>query len=248
MERKPAVRALCALTVAGLAAAGCSGGTSSGSTTTSAVPTTSVPAAPSTSAVPTTTTAATAPSPTTSTPVSCVDRVLARMSRAERAGQVLMVGAKQPDAGDLAPAVRRYHLGGVFLAGRWRIAPSSMLRRTRQVQAAAGVPLLIAVDQEGGKVQGLSGAGWRTIPSALEQGAWPRGVLRQRAGAWAGQLARTGVRMNLAPVADVVAAASAADNPPIGAIDRQYGGDPAAVADDVAVVVGAFQGAGSWPP
>lgn len=224
--------------------AGCSGGDSTGAAPTPVTTPASTTSAGPTATSTTTTTTTVAPSPTVSTPASCADRLLAGMSPAERAGQVLMVGAEQPAAADLAPLVRRHHLGGVFLAGRWRLSPSALLARTAQVQAAAEVPLLISVDQEGGKVQGLSGPGWATIPSGLQQGRWTPEQLRGRVGGWAAQLARTGVRMNLAPVADVVAPAMASENPPIGAIDRQYGSDPATVADDVAVSVGAFQQAG----
>jgi beta-N-acetylhexosaminidase len=61
---------------------------------------------------------------------------------------------------------------------------------------------------------------------------------------WAAQLRSAGITMDLGPVADTVPAGTEADNPPIGAFDRQYGSDPAQVADAVTATVGGLQDAG----
>jgi beta-N-acetylhexosaminidase len=50
--------------------------------------------------------------------------------------------------------------------------------------------------------------------------------------------------MDLGPVADTVPAGTEAQNPPIGAVDRQYGSDPQAVATAVTSVAAALQDAG----
>jgi beta-N-acetylhexosaminidase len=50
--------------------------------------------------------------------------------------------------------------------------------------------------------------------------------------------------MDLAPVADTVPAGTEDDNPPIGAFDRHYGTDPAAVAVAVTASVAGLQDAG----
>lgn len=175
---------------------------------------------------------------------SCAARALARMSVNERAGQVVMAGipASRPDAA--AEAVGRYHLGGVFLAGRSTASQPALRRRIDALQAAAGragPPVHVAVDQEGGKVQTLTGAGFPVLPSAAAQGRWPSPTLAEHWGRWAAGLARAGVTMNLAPVADTVPAGFADRNPPIGAVDRHYGTSPGAVAADVGLVVAALQ-------
>nr|BFE71316.1 hypothetical protein GCM10020092_046170 [Actinoplanes digitatis] len=106
------------------------------------------------------------------------------------------------------------------------------------------MPLLVALDQEGGSVQTLKGPDFPLIPSARRLGAGPKAVLRDTVRDNAGRLARVGVSVNLAPVADTVPAGLGEGNPPIGAFHREYGSDPGGVAEDVRTVVPASQGAG----
>jgi beta-N-acetylhexosaminidase len=86
------------------------------------------------------------------------------------------------------------------------------------------VPLFVATDQEGGRVQVLSGPGFSNIPSALTQGGWSTTLLRSAARTWGRQLRAAGVNLDLAPVVDTVPSAAAArTNPPIGWYDREFG-------------------------
>lgn len=123
-----------------------------------------------------------------------------------------------------------------------------LTRSLRTLQATAttgGRPgLHVAVDQEGGQVQGLRGPGFPPLPSAREQGRWEPEVLARRTRTWATALAGAGVTLDLAPVADTVTLADPHDNPPIGATARNYGTTPEAVGADVAVVVAALEGSG----
>jgi beta-N-acetylhexosaminidase len=103
-----------------------------------------------------------------------------------------------------------------------RVAGAMQARTT--AAATARVRLLVATDQEGGLVQVLNGGTISDLPSALVQGTWHPTTLRTRAGTWARQLRSAGVNMNLAPVVDTVPSPSAArDNPPIGALQRNFG-------------------------
>ena len=86
-----------------------------------------------------------------------------------------------------------------------------------------GVRMFIAANQEGGQVQQLTGPGFSVMPSALTQGTWPTATLRSAAAGWARELRAAGVNFDLAPVMDVVPAATAASNAPIGALDREFG-------------------------
>jgi beta-N-acetylhexosaminidase len=88
------------------------------------------------------------------------------------------------------------------------------------------VRLFIAANQEGGQIQQLSGPGFATMPSALEQGSWSLSTLRAAAANWGSDLRAAGVNLDLAPVMDVVPQGSAASNAPIGALDREFGYDP----------------------
>jgi beta-N-acetylhexosaminidase len=170
------------------------------------------------------------------------------MDMAARAGQLLMVGVPATDPATGASLVRTYRLGGVFLRGR----STSGVEKTRDgvdaLQAAArsatGMRLEVAADQEGGLVQTLKGPGFSTIPSAQTQGTWSTSRLRATTTAWASQMVDAGLTLDLAPVADTVAPQDEDDNPPIGRYHRQYGGDPAIVAQKVSVVVSAMGGVG----
>jgi beta-N-acetylhexosaminidase len=166
----------------------------------------------------------------------------------QRAGQVLMVGAPITNPAGSTGIVSQYQLGGVFLAGRSSQPAATLAQSVGSLQAAArasgGIPLQIAVDQEGGEVQSLKGADFPLIPTAVNQGAWSAATLKAQTSDWAGRLVHAGVSLDLAPVADTVPAGTAKLNPPIGAFNRQYGSDPERVAGDIGTVVTAAQAAG----
>ena len=125
------------------------------------------------------------------------------------------------------PAVRTYHVGGLFLAGRSHASVTSVATLTKYFQALVTttttdkVGLLVATDQEGGKVQVLQGPGFGTIPTALVQGTYGVATLRAKAKTWGTALAKAGVNLDLAPVGDVPV--KGASNPPIAGYDREYG-------------------------
>jgi beta-N-acetylhexosaminidase len=161
-----------------------------------------------------------------------------------RAGQLLMVGVAVADPVGGFGQLSGVPVGGVFLFGRSSAGVSEVGASVARVQAVAALPLEVAVDQEGGLVQTLTGPGFDTVPAALSQGELPDGELRTDAASWAGQLRAAGITMDLAPVADTVPAGTGVANPPIGAAGRQYGSDPARVATAVGTVVEALQDAG----
>jgi len=113
---------------------------------------------------------------------------------------------------------------------------ASLGRLTTELQAigrAAGLPapLLVAVDEEGGRVMRIHD-GVAPLPSELELGAQgPQGV-RQAVANTAAGLHALGIQLDLAPVADL--RTNAADGV-IG--DRSYGGDPSVVGPLVAAAV-----------
>jgi beta-N-acetylhexosaminidase len=170
------------------------------------------------------------------------------MSLADQVAQLVLIGTPVTNAASAAATVREYHVGGVFLAGRSSLSAAALRQAIGALQSASTAPgrlrLQIALDQEGGEVQTLSGPDFPTFPSAVKEGALSTGALRSQTIDWAKRLAGIGVTIDLAPVADTVPAGTEKDNPPIGAFERQYGSDPVAVAKDVSTVVSAVQSTG----
>jgi beta-N-acetylhexosaminidase len=162
---------------------------------------------------------------------------LARLTLAQRVGQLFMVAATATGAdANTMSDLTRYHVGNVYLAGRSRAgtaATAAVIRRmTATVSAATtgGIRLAVATDQEGGFVQVLSGPGFSAIPTALSQGTQTTAALQANARVWGSQLRAAGLTMNLAPVLDTVPSKQfAPHNAPIGFFGREYGFTPQAV-------------------
>jgi len=153
-----------------------------------------------------------------------------------RVGQLFMVGLR---SGTVSPAeasiVAARHFGSVTFVTISTEGIGGVRNVTNDVQAlvsagtTAGVRFLVSANQEGGNVQALQGPGFSTIPPATVQGRMRPAFLLRRAAAWAREMRAAGVNMNLAPVMDVVPAATAKKNQPIGVLHREYGYDPATV-------------------
>jgi beta-N-acetylhexosaminidase len=158
--------------------------------------------------------------------------VLGNLTLAQRVGQLFLVGVDGDIAGpELTAAEQDYHFGSLLL-NQTAVGTAALSAQTAAMQALApsgtsGVPFFIAANQEGGEVQQLSGPGFAAIPSALDQGTWSVSALRTAATGWGTDLRAAGVNLDLAPVMDVVPSATAASNAPIGALDREFGSNPA---------------------
>jgi beta-N-acetylhexosaminidase len=170
------------------------------------------------------------------------------VSAASAAGNQRLAGVDTP-----AEMVDRYRLGGVILVARSADDPTAGTNPTTNVdspeqvraltaglRAAARLPLLIGTDQEYGVVTRIR-SGIVQLPSAMAFGAAGDPALTERAWAAAGAgLATLGVNVDFAPVADVLG--------PGGVIgSRAFGGDPVAVARQVAAAVRGCARPG-WPP
>jgi beta-N-acetylhexosaminidase len=112
----------------------------------------------------------------------------------------------------------------------------------RKLGGRTGV--LVAADQEGGLVQRLKGPGFATIPSAAKQARLSDAALTTAAKGWGTALAKAGVRLDLAPVADVVPAGNVASNRPIARLGRGYGSDPKKVSAKVEAFRAGMKAAG----
>ena len=149
--------------------------------------------------------------------------LLAGMTTEEKVGQMFLV--RCPQGSDAAADAVKYHLGGYVLFGENTSGQTKASLRTwiAGIQSAAALPLLIAVDEEGGQVNRLStGTAFRAVPF------WSSAALFQ-AGGWSYISADTeekcdllrslGISVNLAPVCDVCS------DPASFMYARSFGGD-----------------------
>ncbi|MGK5681773.1 glycoside hydrolase family 3 N-terminal domain-containing protein [Actinoplanes sp. URMC 104] len=233
-------RSLAAAAVAALLTAGaCS--SSPEAAPPSAVPESSP--APASPALPSSTALSSAPTSSAPAP-DCVTTTLDGLDLPGRVGQLLMIGVPVNAPSGVGDTLRRYQVGGLFLRGRSTHRAAGIKADVAALQKRAELPMLVALDQEGGSVQTLKGPDFPRLPSAFRLGAGPETTLRDTTRESARRLAAIGVNLNLAPVADTVPASLGTRNPPIGAFRRQYGSDPAKVAAAIRTVVPASQDEG----
>jgi beta-N-acetylhexosaminidase len=183
--------------------------------------------ASSTPTPPTSSSTSSASSPSSSTTTapepSCGQQLAAAMTPAQRAGQLLMVGLQPTGSSrSLAAQVTSQGLGGVIYLGGWSDGRTSMATISGRLQHAAAAGLLVAADQEGGQVQQLRGPGFERMPSARAQALSGVATEERNVEAWARALAKAGVNVNLAPVADTVPTSLGAANQPIGRYRRDF--------------------------
>lgn len=163
------------------------------------------------------------------------------MSLHEAVGQMFLVSMSgtEPDY-YINKMVRERNIGGVLLFGSNMKSKAETQRLIASLQRLSietepAVPMLIAVDQEGGEI---SAASWVSPqPSAAQVGNTgnPRRA-RTIAGQMGRQLRQAGVNTDLAPVADTGSGAA------IGS--RSFGSDPQLVSRMVAASVEGFKEAG----
>jgi beta-N-acetylhexosaminidase len=115
--------------------------------------------------------------------------------------------------------IRRTQLGGVILFAHNYDSPAQVAELIQQVQSCRGdLPLWVAVDQEGGRVQRFK-SGFTRLPDALTLGDHQSPKLAFEVGKMmAAELKAVGVNLNFAPVADIF---TNPKNPVIG--NRAYG-------------------------
>jgi beta-N-acetylhexosaminidase len=167
--------------------------------------------------------------------------------------RILVVGFRglQIHEGDPITAALAAGLGGVILFDRDQItggqrniaSPKQLAALTASLRAAAPGPLLIALDQEGGKVSRLNPAmGFPATRTQATIGATDDPAVADAAGLAMGRtMTSAGVNLDLAPVVDVNVNPT---NPAIGALGRSYSADPAVVAAMAEAEIGGLHAAG----
>lgn len=190
-------------------------------------------------------------------------RLIARMSREEKVGQLFVMrvyghSATAPDPADVesnrkeigvanaAELIAKYHVGGIiyFSWAHNTRDPHQIADLSNGIQKAGAaqrvpVPLLISTDQEHGIVARI-GAPATLFPGAMALGAGGSREDVETVGRISGaELYAMGIRQDYSPVADVNVNPA---NPVIGV--RSFGADPKAVARFTAAEVKGYQAAG----
>ena len=177
------------------------------------------------------------------------EQILSEMSLEEKVGQLFVIQPDQLDpafgkkgfkyhktfSGILSKNIKKYKPGGIILFGGNIQNQKQLKAFTSSAQAQSSIPLLIAADEEGGRVTRLAkteALGLEKIPSMEEIGdtgdinkAFDAGIYI------ATYLKEYGVNWDFAPVTDVN---TNPENRVIG--DRAFGSDPRVVGD----MAGAF--------
>ena len=163
-------------------------------------------------------------------------------------GQMIIVGFSGHDPGSEGfKTVQRQaangSISGVFLLKRNIRDKAAVKELNSELQAVSKVPLFIAVDQEGGRVDRLTSAiGFKEAPSAARvakvMDAKAAKTLYSRV---ATDLSGLGINLNLGPVVDLNVNPA---NPIIGKLGRSYSVDPDIVARYATAFVEAHRNSG----
>ncbi|REL24990.1 glycoside hydrolase family 3 protein [Rhodohalobacter sp. SW132] len=166
----------------------------------------------------------------------------------QKAAQLLMVGFKgfeMSDTSHVKRDIEEYGVGGVILfdfdvptgTPERNIKSADQVEQlNRSLQEISSIPLLIAVDQEGGRVARLKAA--RGFPATVS--AEYLGDLNNPDSTRAYTIEQTellaniGFNVNFAPVVDLN---TNPENPVIGQLDRSYSADPDIVTTHASIVI-----------
>ena len=131
--------------------------------------------------------------------------------------------------------LREYPAGGIVLFGKNLESPSQLSRFREALYTVSFLPLILAVDEEGGRIARVANSGLFDVPKvgAMEEiGKTGDTANARKAGEIIGEyLAKLGFQLDFAPDADIN---TNPENRVIG--DRAFGSDPVTVSD----MVGAF--------
>ncbi len=172
-----------------------------------------------------------------------LEKKLAEMSLEEKTGQLFMCAFRKNEDGSnitemnqtIKDAFDKYHVGNVILFGENIDTVEQTKGLISDLQAHSSIPLLVGVDEEGGRVSRLHASGnipAADIPSAEELAAEGDSQKVFEAGKTIGQeLKELGFQVDFAPVADIN---TNPDNTVIG--NRAFGSD----GETAATMVSAF--------
>ncbi|MCX6789592.1 MAG: beta-N-acetylhexosaminidase [Candidatus Gribaldobacteria bacterium] len=163
-------------------------------------------------------------------------------------GQMIMIGFRgtaAPTSSDISKIIKDVAIGGVILSDydftsntfpRNIVDPQQTKKIISDIQKYSAIPLLVAVDAEGGNVNRLAEKyGFLPIVSAKKMGQDKTlQTVYKESTDLATELKSLGFNMNLAPVIDVNINPK---SPAIGALDRSFSSDPQEVINQARVFI-----------
>lgn len=164
---------------------------------------------------------------------------------AHKIGRLFIGGMPGPVLDDNTTSlIKDYHLGGIILFERNIRDPIQLAHLCRDLQAISmeqsGLPLFLAIDQEGGRVARLKGP-FTQFPgnAAIGQATDPEGSALHFASTAAREMSLVGLNMNMAPVLDL-----AHPNMDAHLVGRSFSHDPLLVTTLGKIVIKALQEGG----
>ncbi|MEK7286779.1 MAG: beta-N-acetylhexosaminidase [Nitrospirota bacterium] len=160
------------------------------------------------------------------------------MKLAEKIGQLLMVGFEgTTPSKEVVTLIQKHQIGGVILFSRNIKTPAQCAKLTQSLQALSkNVPLLIGIDQEGGRVSRLPKPFIQFPPAKVFGQINNIRLTYDCAVALSKELNAVGINMNFAPVLDVD---TNPDNPIIG--DRAFGQNSLIVEEQALALMSGLQ-------
>ena len=181
------------------------------------------------------------PAASSSAPVaaSCGSDLLASLSLRQKLAQLLNVGVTGTD--DALSIVQNEEIGGIFV-GSWTDQSMLTNREVPQVASASKLPLMVTIDEEGGRVSrvadilGPDPSARKTAQTMAVEQTYQMALERGRG------LKDLGITVNYAPDVDV---SSQPDDSVIG--DRSYSDDPQTVVAYAGAYAQGMRDAGIFP-
>ena len=169
----------------------------------------------------------------------CESDFLGSLTRRDKLAQLITVGVTGVE--DALNVVKSEQIGGIFIGG-WTDHGLLAKQQIDRVKAAANVPLMVTIDEEGGRVSRVADL-IGPVPSArVIARTVPENAAYQQALQRGKDLAALGITVNFAPVVDV---SGQSDGEVIG--DRSYSSDPRIVTDYADAFARGMQDAGVRP-
>ncbi len=137
---------------------------------------------------------------------------------------------------DLLYLIEKQNLGGIILFTRNIKSPRQISETIKEIKSRSKHPLFIMIDQEGGRINRITKDFPVFPPNEFYGNRKDRDGIFQAYGTTAGELARLGINVNLAPVVDVL---TNRDNSVLK--ERSFGEDPHLVAEMSKIAIEAIK-------